>query len=133
MFTQGEIAELRRNKNISKCSSKSITYSNQFKLNAVKQYYKDGYSPNMIFKKAGFNLAIIGKDRYKSSLRLWKKIYNEKGEEWLMKENRGVSGKRKKKIEFKSDKEKIEYLETKIKYLNAQNDFLAKLQGLERE
>ena len=87
----------------------------------------------MIFKKAGFNLAIIGKDRYKSSLRLWKKIYNEKGEEWLMKENRGVSGKRKKKIEFKSDKEKIEYLETKIKYLNAQNDFLAKLQGLERE
>jgi len=133
MFTQEQINKLQRNKNVSKCSSTSITYSKEFKLCAVKKYYENGYSPKMIFEEAGFNLNTIGRERARFSLARWRKIYNKKGEKELIKEGRGGLGRRKKKVEFKNDKEKIEYLETKIKYLNAQNDFLAKLRGLERE
>ena len=50
-----------------------------------------------------------------------------------MKENRGGPGRRKKWICHKNNKEKIEYLETKIAYLEAENDFLAKLRGLKRK
>jgi len=133
MFTQEQVNELRRNNNVSKCSQTSMTYSKEFKVNAVKKYYEDGYSPKMIFEEAGFNLNTIGGERARFSLIRWRKTYNKKGEKELMKESRGGPGRRKKKVEFKNDKEKIKYLETKIKYLDAQNDFLAKLRGLERE
>ena len=132
MFTKEEIEELLRNKNVSKCSSKAITYSKEFKVDSVKKYY-EGYSPKMMFEEAGFDLKIIGTDRAKASIKRWRKTYNEKGEEELMRGKQGRSGRKKKKIEFKNKDEKIKYLETKIKYLDAQNDFLAKLRGLKRE
>ena len=53
----------------------------------------------------------------------------------LLKENRGSGrgGGRPPKMKFKNDKEKIKYLEAKIAYMDAENDFLAKLRGLKRE
>lgn len=133
MFTQEQINQLLKNKNVSRCSSKSITYGKDFKLLAIKRYYEDGHSPRMIFEEAGFDLDIIGKERAKGSLSRWRRTYSKKGEKELTKENRGGSGRRRKKIAHKNSKEKIEYLETKIEYLEAENDFLAKLRGLKRE
>ncbi len=132
MFTQEQTNELLNNKNVSRCSSKSITYSKEFKLLAIKRYYEDGHSPRMIFEEAGFDLDIIGKKRAKNSLSRWRRTYNKKGEKELTKENRGGSGRRK-KLEFMSKNEEIEYLKTKIAYMDAENDFLAKLRGLKRE
>ena len=59
-FTEAQIAELSQNKNISKCSAKSITYSKEFKLSAIKKYYKEGYSPRMIFEEAKLDIQLIG-------------------------------------------------------------------------
>lgn len=132
MFTQNEINELLQNKNVSKCSSKAITYNKKFKVWAVKKYFNNGNSSNMIFKEAGFDLNILGKYRPDNCLKLWRRIYNNKGEEELLKENRSGPG-RIKKLEFKSKDEEIEYLKTKIAYMDAENDFLAKLRGLKRE
>ena len=133
MFNPEQIKELLNNKNVVSCSSKSITFSGDFKLRSVKRYYNDGYSPSMIFEEAGFDLSAMGKNRPKECLKVWKRIYNNKGEEGLKEENRGKSGGRKPKMEFKSDKEKIRYLEAKIAYVDAENDFLAKLRGLKRK
>lgn len=132
MFNSEQIKELVNNKNVSKCSAKSITYSKKFKIWAVRKYYEEGYSPSIIFQEAGFNLDVIGKKKPKECLRRWKAIYNSEGEEGLNKESRGRNGGRKPKIQFKDDKEKIKYLEAKIAYMDAENDFLAKLRGLKR-
>ena len=133
MFTKEQIKQLLENKNVCKCSSKSITFHGEFKVKAVESYFKEGLSPNMIFKEAGFDLNVIGKEMPKCSLVRWRRIYNKGNKKGLLKENRGGPGRRKKKVEFKNDKEEIEYLKTKIAYMDAENDFLAKLRGLKRE
>lgn len=134
MFNPEQIKELLNNKNIVSCSSKSITFSGDFKVMAVKKYYDDGYGPSMIFEEAGFDLETLGKDRIKHCLLRWRKIYNEKGENELMKENRGENGSgRRPEMKFKNDKEEIKYLRAKIAYIDAENDFLAKLRGLKRK
>jgi transposase-like protein len=133
MFNPEQIKDLLSNKNVYKCSSESITYSKQFKLWAIRRYYDDGYSPNAIFREAGFNLDVIGRNRPKECLTRWRNTYNNKGEKELTKETRGRPGGKRPKMEFKSDKEKIKYLEAKIAYVDAENDFLAKLRGLKRK
>lgn len=133
MFTQDQIKRLLENENVQKCSLKSITYSKKFKLKAIKQYYEDGCSPNMIFREAGFDIDIIGRDKPGWCLSRWRKTYSSKGKNGLLRENRGVQSSRSPKVKFKNDKEKIKYLEAKIAYMNAENDFLAKLRGLKRE
>ena len=131
MFNQEQINELLKNKNVDKCSPKSITYSGKFKLKAVKQYYDEGYSPNMIFKEAGFDLILIGDENIKGCLKRWKHIYNNKGELELIKENRGGQGGRP-RTKYKNDKQKIAYLETKIAYLKEENHFLKKMKRLDK-
>lgn len=135
MFTQKQIDELQKNKDVVICSQKSITYRKEFRLEAVKKYYEEGHSPRMIFEEAGFDIGIIGKDRAKDSLLRWRRIYNNKGEEELIKATKGgYQGKKtRKKIKHKNNQEKIEYLEAKVKYLEVENCFLAKLRGLKRE
>ncbi len=134
MFTQEQINELLKNKNVCKCSSTSISYSKIFKVTAIKKYYEDGCSPNMIFREAGFDLEVIGENKPKDCLSRWRKKYNSKGEKGLLEDDRNMSGGgRKKKMHFKSKDEEIEYLKAKISYMDAENDFLAKLRGLKRE
>lgn len=135
-FSIEQINELTGNKNVAKCSEKSISYTSAFKIKAVKQYNEEGLVPNQIFKEAGLDLRLIGKHNPKDCLRLWRKIYEAKGEEGLSTENRGKSkggGGGRPKTKFKDEKEKIKYLEAENAYLKAENDFLAKLRGLRRE
>ena len=132
MFSSEQIAELEKNKNVFKCSAKSITYSNEFKLLAVKRYYEEGVSPKIIFSEAGFDISWLGK-KPKANLRHWRQKYNTSGKDYLFKEGRGGPGRRKKELMYRNSDEKIEYLETKIAYLEVENDFLAKLRGLKRE
>jgi len=50
-----------------------------FKIRSIKKYFKEGLSPNAIFKEAGFNLNTIGKEKPKSCLIRWRRIYNNQG------------------------------------------------------
>jgi hypothetical protein len=133
MFTPEQIKKLLASKYVVRCSPKSITYRQDFKVWAVKKYFNEGYSPNRIFEEAGFDLRIIGRSRPKERLRFWRKKYGLKGSAGLKKDDRGKYGGRKKELRFKNDQEKIKYLEAKIAYMDAENDFLAKLRGLKRE
>jgi hypothetical protein len=127
-FTQEQIRELLQNPNVEKCSEKSISYSKEFKIGAVDKYQKVGTSPNQIFTEAGFDLNLIGKEVPGDCLHCWLKVFRTKGIKELSVETRGrsKSGGRT-KINWSDDKEKIKYLETKVAYLKAENDFLAKL------
>ena len=132
MYTKKQVQIIQKNENIIKCSSTSITYAKEFKLLAIQSYFEKRYSPNMIFKKAGFDLNVIGRTKPKECLARWRKKYKERGEKGITNDGRGVLG-RKKKLKFNTKDEEIEYLKTKIEYMDAENDFLAKLQGLKRE
>ncbi len=128
-FTEAQIAELSKNKNVSKCSAKSITYSKEFEVLAVKQYY-EGSSAVSIFEEAGFNVGLIGKEIPRSSLTRWRKIYNLRGTGRLSVETRGRSGRPRKTV--LNDAERIKRMEVEIAYLKAENDFLAKLRAAKK-
>lgn len=132
-FSETQLKELLANPNVSKCSDKSITYKKEFKIMAVKKYFEEGYSPITIFEEAGFPRNWLGKYRARNCLKKWKAKYTTEGQQSLLRETRGGPGRRKKRIMHKDSNEKIEYLETKIAYLEAENDFLAKLRGLKRK
>ncbi len=122
-FTDEQIQILLKNKNIKHCTSKAITYAKEFKVRAVQEYYQEGLSPNMIFRKAGFNLSLIGRMQPKWCLGRWRNIYKTRGNQGL-KDHRGKNGGRKPKIH---EPDNVEYLKTKIGYLEAENNFLKKL------
>jgi len=120
-----------RNENVSGCSERSITYSNDFKIKAVK-LYKQGLTSREIFKQAGFDLNTIGRDQPQSCLKRWNKTWRAKGEGGLAIETRGRTGRPKKPKDL-SDADKIKWLEAEIAYLKAENDFLAKLRAKRAE
>ena len=124
IYLPEQIKALLSNPNVVKCSDKAITYSKKFKLQAIKDYYEQGLGPNAIFVKAGFDLSILGKDKPKNCLKLWRKVYKAKGEKGLNTESRGKNGGRRPKDKQSAD---VEYLQTKVAYLEAENAFLRKL------
>ncbi len=130
MFTPEQINEILNNKNVLRCSEKSITYHKDFKLLAVRQYQDEGLSARRVFKQAGFNLGIIGRDIPKQRLRAWLALFKTKGVLGFSKEQRGstkggTNGKH--SLKNLTDQEKIQYLEANVAYLKAENAFLAKL------
>lgn len=132
IFTTEQLKELRKNKNVKKCSKKSVTYSSDFKILAVTRYETEGLTSAHIFKEAGFDLETIGRDTPSRQMCLWRKIEKTKGIEALTKESRGRNGGRP-KTKGLTDKDKIKKLEATNAYLKAENDFLAKLRAGRRE
>jgi len=125
IFSKEEIETLSQNPNVSKCSEKSITWSKDFKISAVRQY-QDGLPAQEIFRQAGFNIDLVGHETPRMCLKCWRKIFKDKGWSGLKVETRGKGGGRP-KINWTNDKEKMRYMEAQIAYLKAENDFLAKL------
>jgi len=127
IFTKTQIELLQKNPNVDCCSERSIGYQKAFKISAVKEW-EEGIPPLEIFIQAGFDANMIGKETPNECLFRWRKIYKEKGEAGLKIDGRGKSksGGRP-KTNWENDKDKIKYLEAKVEYLKAENDFLAKL------
>lgn len=132
LFSKSEMKELEKNPNVLSVTEKVITYHPDFKVKAVLENIK-GESPARIFMDHGFDLNIIGKELPRKRLYRWRKIYNESGEMGLTLDNRGKT-----KVERTSSKElsmeeKLKKAEARIKYLEVENDFLKKLEELERQ
>lgn len=135
-LNQEQIDQLMTNDNVIKCSSKSITYSNEFKIKAVKQYLDEGKTARQIFKEEGFNLKMFRKNLSNDRLGAWRKIYKVKGIAGLSGEQRGKStgvGMGRPKIRGLTDKEKIKRLELTVAYQKEKILFLAKLRAKRKE
>ena len=129
-FTKEQNENLQKNPNVERCSPKSITYKKDFKAAAVMMYQNEGIPPREIFRNAGFDLNIIGKETPKKRVAAWKKLFRNKGMGGLSDDRRGKSknGGRP-RTKGLTDKERIEKLEATVAYLKAENDFLAKLRS----
>ncbi|PIR78566.1 MAG: hypothetical protein COU28_01005 [Candidatus Magasanikbacteria bacterium CG10_big_fil_rev_8_21_14_0_10_36_16] len=130
-FNKEQIEQLVNNQNVSKCSEKAITYNKEFKIRAVREYQK-GLSSRQIFKEAGLDIDLVGKYSAKNCVMDWVKLYKVKGIDSLSVETRDRYGGRP-KTKWSTDADKIKYLEAKVAYLKAENDFLAKLRAKKAE
>ncbi len=123
-FTDQEKKLLLKNENVIEVRETNVKYSPKFKLKAVQEYYA-GNTPQTIFLNAGFDINLLGKKNPERSISRWRNIYKKLGEQGLLNEQRGQrkGGGRPRTKELS--------LEEKIKYLEAENEFLKKLKALE--
>jgi transposase-like protein len=132
LYKDFQIKELEKNPNIVSVSERTITYSPDFKIKAVQEY-KQGKLPSQIFIENGFELEIIGKKQPKRCLQRWRETYDRFGEEGFLTERRGKGSTGRPSLKSLSVEEKLKKAEARIKFLEAENDFLKKLEELERQ
>jgi hypothetical protein len=121
-FSSEEIATLQRNPCVFSCTHNSVNYTYEFKRRALA-LHKEGVPAREIWKRSGFNVDWWKKEYFKCTLRDWKKVVEKNGAEGLLKPggiqyDRGPNN---------TDKDKLKRLELQVKYLEAENDFLATL------
>lgn len=126
-----EIAKLMENPYVLRCSEKSITYTYDFKKRAL-ELYKQGVSSNEIWKRLGFDISRWRKTYAKDCIRDWKEVVENKGLEGLA-ECRGLGSSGRPKTKGVTDQDRIKRLELQVRYLQAENDFLAKLRAKRAE
>lgn len=132
IYNEFQIKELEKNPNVLSASERSISYSPEFKLKAVMDY-KEGKIPSQIFIEQGFDLDMIGKEQPKRCLKRWRDSFERFGEEGFLTERRGKGSTGRPSSKELSAEEKLRKAEARIKFLEAENDFLKKLEELERQ
>lgn len=130
IFNEKQIKILSKNPNVVKVSNKSITYSENFKKKFIEED-SNGKLPRQIFLENGFDIEIIGIKRIEQSAERWRKKYSKDGFIGL-KDSRKTNSGRALKREL-STEETIKKLEAKIKLLEIENEFLKKLEEIERK
>lgn len=120
-FTPAERALLESNVNVLKVGNSNIIYTKEFKRHAIN-LCNEGVSVNNIFHDAGIDLSIFPHNYAKYTLKRWRKTQGSHKEQQVPK-RRG----RQKDVSNMTREE----MEAKIAYLEAENDFLKKLQALE--
>jgi len=127
IFTKEQINKISKNKNVKRCSSKSVMYAQSFKLKALKKYNDEGMSAAEIFKEAGFDLVVIGKRTPNKLMNQWNMALLPKRKLEMPLHRAKLKAKR-----MASGRE-IKHLKAKIAYLEAENDFLAQLRAQRRK
>ena len=132
IYSQAEIQALRNNPNVKSVTEKSITYSSEFKIKAIKQS-KQGMKSTQIFELAGLPSHLIGKGKSDQSLSRWKRLYKDHGEDVLLQETRGSKnngpyGPR----EQLSLQEALDKANARIAYLEGNLELVKKLEQHER-
>jgi transposase len=132
LFSKSQMKALEKNPNVIKVTEQSITYNPEFKVKAVRENHT-GKPPAQIFVEHGFDLDIVGKDIPRKRIYQWKQIYNESGELGLSIDQRGKIKSERTSSKELSVEEKLKKAEARIKFLEVENDFLKKLEELERQ
>jgi putative transposase len=78
IFTNKEISVLSKNKYVKNVSSKSITYTNEFKIHFIAEY-STGKSITDIFNEAELSVDLIGYKRIETASHRWRKKFEERG------------------------------------------------------
>lgn len=128
LFDDEAIRLLERNPYVKRVSQKGITYSDEFKEKFMQEY-EDGKYPTQIFRDAGFDVDMLGKERTRSFKKRCKKmVVREAGFTDTRKTNSGRPTTREFSLE-----EQLERLQHKIKYLEQENEFLKKIEFLDKQ
>jgi transposase len=130
-FNEHQRKILKMNPNVASVSDRAIQYSPAFKIQAVKDN-RAGKGPTQIFIENGFDVEMIGRERVNSALKGWRKTFQTYGEDGFLEERRGKGSVGRPSTQHLSAEKKLEKAEARIKYLEAENELLKKLEVLER-
>lgn len=132
-FSDQDKVELLKCHAISKVSDTKVSYSSSFKLQAVEEYF-NGKTPLKIFIDAGINVNILGRENPEKSIKRWRNKAKNFGKESLLENWTGrTRGYGRPRSRFNSAEDEIKFLKARVEYLKEENDFLKKLEALERE
>ncbi len=131
IFSQEQITQLKQNPCVFECTQKSIHYTFEFKKRAL-DLYTQGISPNEIWKQAGFDISIWKKGYCGNTLKDWRRFVRTRGIESLTKRG-GIQADKGPKNESTINDDMVKRLLLQVKYLKAENDFLAKLRAKKAE
>ena len=130
IFNDKKIKVLAKNPNVLRVSDKAITYSEEFKNKFIEENSK-GILPRKIFEDNGFDIEIIGLKRIEQSAARWREKYADMGVLGLKDSRKSNSGRP--LLRELTAQEEIERLKAKISLLEIENEFLKKLDEIERK
>ena len=130
LFTTQQQKQLQKNPHVQQVSDKAITYTDAFKEHFIQAYGK-GKLPREIFQEAGFDVDALGTQRIRTASKRWREAYEKKGILGLADGRKQGSGRP--LARELSPEEKIARLEAKLEWLEVENEFLKKLDWLERQ
>lgn len=128
-FSEKEVNELLINPNVKSVSKKAINYTDEFRRLFISESEK-GKVPRQIFKENGFDVEVIGTDRIKKTANRWRTAYEKSGVLGLSDSRSNTPGRSCKK-EFTLEERNVR-LEAQVQMLRAENEFLKKLEMIER-
>lgn len=120
--------EFKNNPCVFNCSERLINYTYEFKIRAV-ELQEGGISPKEIWKRSGFDISIWRSNYFYETVNDWKKIIKKNGTKGLLK----IDGIQYDRGPTNTDNDKLKRLELQVKYLEKENDFLAKLRAKRAE
>lgn len=127
-FSREEIAELKKNPCVFDCTKKSVYYTHEFKRRAL-ELQAEGVHTKEIWRRSGFDVTKWKDEYFRGTLRDWRKTVEKHGENGLLRHggtlhDRGPD---------RTGRDAIKRLELQVRYLQAENDFLAKLRAKRAE
>ena len=128
IFSSQEIAKLRQNPCIFSCTERLVNYTYEFKKRAL-ELNAEGVVPIEIWRRAGFTVNRWKKDYFKSTLKDWRRIVRKSGMEGLSR----LGGVQFDRGPNKEKSDEVKRLKLQVTYLEAENDFLAKLRAKRAE
>ena len=131
IFSSEQIAELKQNPCVFECRERSIHYTYEFKKRAL-ELWAEGVSPNEIWRRAGLDVGIWKKGYCDYTIKDWRRMVRNGGLESLTKVG-GMQADHGYKKARSPETDRVRRLELQVRYLEAENDFLAKLRAKRAE
>lgn len=125
-------AKISQNKNVLKVGETQITYSPEFKIEAVRANMVECKPPHLIFVDAGFDLDLIGRETPRYCLKRWRVVFQQHGEQGLRNEQRGRGATGRQPERELTVEDKLRRAEARVKFLERENELLKKFRALER-
>jgi hypothetical protein len=116
IYTDSQRQEIERNQYVEKCTSKQIRFTNECKIEVLKLadqwfFYRD------IFKSFDFPEYVVNSKVPERSYTRWKNIKKTSGLIWLIWSKKWRPVKEKVDMNKMNKDEQVEYLKTKVAYL----------------
>ena len=131
IFSSEQIAELEKNPCVWRVSQRSIHYTYEFKKKAL-DLDAQGVRPDDIWRGAGFDVHIWKKDYCRYTLKDWKRLVRKGGLESLTRPS-GMQADGGYKRARSPEADRVRRLELQVRYLEAENAFLARLRAKRAE
>jgi transposase-like protein len=128
IFSGEDLAKLRQNPCVFNCTERSVNYTYEFKRRAL-ELYAEGVSAKEVWRRAGFDVSKWKKHYFRLTIRDWRRIVERDGLEGLTRQG-GIQFDRGPREETS---DKMKRLELQVRYLQAENDFLAELRAKRAE